>query len=132
MSENQILMPGKGQMLTYMSGIGGLYFGKFQAASTVGETKDDANIVTYTRTGTGVYKATFTGRYAQNIYIVGEPVLVNPAAGEDSVKVTTVTPGSKTTAGSITFTAYDDTVAADLNKEVHWAAFIQWGEKAVW
>ena len=132
MAEKLLLLPGGGQMRSYMFGVGGLYLGKFQCASTVSETKDDANIVTYTRTDTGDFKATFTGRYAQNIYVIGEPVLVNPDAGEDSVKIIEVSPGSKTADAYVTFTAFDDTTPADLDKEVHWAVFIQWGEKADW
>ena len=73
---------------------GGAYWVRFTAADPVVEVKDDANLVTITRSSAGVYVITFTGLYTAVLGLLGEPCIIAPTANVEGARVTALSNGT--------------------------------------
>ena len=85
-----------------------LHFLSFKIGATPTQGKDDGGLGTWTRTGTGVFRFTFTGKRTKVLGLVGEPVLVNPDAPADSARITGYSVGTASAAAYIEVTTYDN------------------------
>ncbi len=95
------------------------------AAAT--DVENESGMGAWSRTGTGVYRYTFTDAQTQVLGVVGEPCLIDPAANADAARVTAVSSGDADNAAYIEITTYDDaaTTAGDLEKDVMLCVWFQ-------